>query len=115
MDRDPGAESMQAGLTPPLLEGLHVCRACRSSLVEPVYRDPVGATRWALTLACPECDWWTSGVWSDDEVERLEVVLADATVSIVTDCAALALDRFVDEIERFVRALEADVITVADF
>ena len=101
--------------TLPLLEGLHVCRSCGSQLVEPVYRDPVGATRWALTLACPECGWWTSGVWHDAEVQRLEIVLADASLSIVTDCAALALDRFVDEIDRFVRALEADVITVADF
>lgn len=115
MESDSGVESREAERTRPLLEGLHVCRACGSGLVEPVYRDPVGATRWALTLACPECDWWTSGVWSDDEVERLEIVLADATVSIVSDCASLALDRFVDEIERFVLALQADVITAADF
>lgn len=92
-----------------------MCRACASQLVEPVRWDPVESTRWALTLACPECGWWTTGVWSDDEVERLEVVLAHARISMLHDSEALSAATVASEIERFAAALEADEILPSDF
>lgn len=98
-----------------LSDGLHICRECGSPLVEPVYSDPVGAARWALTLNCPECGWWTSGVWSDEEAERLEAVLAHARSGMRHDCEALARASFREEIARFAAALDSDVITPADF
>jgi uncharacterized Zn finger protein len=98
-----------------LSDGLHVCRGCSSTLVEPVRWDPVGRTRWALTLRCPECQWWTTGVWCDEEIERLEVVLSQAEASMVADCEALAQATIDEEIEQFARALERDEITPSDF
>lgn len=98
-----------------LSEGLHICRNCASPLVDPVRWDPVETTRWALTVRCPECAWWTTGVWPDEEVERYEVVLAHAHASMLQDCTALAEATFASEIERFAAALQADQIRPTDF
>lgn len=84
-------------------------------LVEPRACEPVGTTRWLMTLVCPECGWWTAGVFDDEELERLDVVLAHATASMLSDCEALARASFSDEIDSFAEALRTGAITPADF
>jgi hypothetical protein len=98
-----------------LSTGLHVCRECNSMLVEPRTCEPVGTTRWLMKLACPECGWWTAGVWEDEELARLELVLAHATASILADCEALARASSDDAVRGFAEALRTGAITPADF
>ena len=96
-------------------EGLHVCGECSSDLVFPVEWDEAGATHWEVTLRCPNCEWYGTGVFSQDAVERFDEELDRGTEQLVRDLKRMMHANMEDEIERFVHALEADHILPDDF
>lgn len=95
--------------------GLHVCPECASHLVQPV--DWVEAPRglWELTLQCPNCDWLGEGVFDQDQVDALEEHLDKGLSEILCDLRRLTQSNMTAEIERFTRALQADLILPEDF
>src|SRR5689334_2916203 len=42
---------------------LHICGSCNSDLVYPLEWDEAGATHWEVSLRCPNCEWYGSGVF----------------------------------------------------
>jgi hypothetical protein len=96
-------------------EDLHVCGECSSDLVYPVEWDEAGATHWEVTLRCPNCEWYGTGVFSQDVVERFDEELDRGTEQLVRDLKRMMHANMEDEIERFVHALEADHIQPDDF
>jgi hypothetical protein len=96
-------------------EDLHVCGECSSDLVFPVEWDEAGATHWEVTLRCPNCEWYGTGVFSQDVVERFDEELDRGTEQLVRDLKRMMHANMEDEIERFVHALEADHIQPDDF
>jgi hypothetical protein len=96
-------------------EDLHVCGECNSDLVYPVEWDEAGATHWEVTLRCPNCEWFGTGVFSQDVVERFDEELDRGTEQLVRDLKRMMHANMEDEIERFVHALEADHIQPDDF
>jgi hypothetical protein len=96
-------------------EDLHVCDECSSDLVYPVEWDEAGATHWEVTLRCPNCEWFGTGVFSQDAVERFDEELDRGTEQLVRDLKRMMHANMEDEIERFVHALEADHIQPDDF
>jgi hypothetical protein len=96
-------------------EDLHVCGECSSDLVYPVEWDEAGTTHWEVTLRCPNCEWFGTGVFSQDVVERFDEELDRGTEQLVRDLKRMMHANMEDEIERFVHALEADHIQPDDF
>src|SRR4029453_1991510 len=49
---------------------LCICQVCSSDLVEPVEWEAAGPERWRVALSCPNCDYWTEGVFSQECGDR---------------------------------------------
>ncbi len=95
--------------------GLHVCPQCASSLVAPVAWEQAGPHEWAVTIQCPNCEWWDADVFDEDTVERFDEELDRGTEALVRDLLRLIRANMEDDVERFVAALRADAILPEDF
>jgi hypothetical protein len=94
---------------------LNVCPECSSGLVYPTNWAEAGPNRWAVELRCPECEWSEQGVHGETAVERFDRQLDLGTEAILDDLQKLTRTNMEDEIERFVKALEADLLLPEDF
>jgi hypothetical protein len=97
------------------VQDLHLCGSCSSDLVYPTEWDESGATHWEVTLRCPNCEWSGTGVFQQEIVERFDEELDRATETLVRDLKRLMHANMEDEIERFVEALDQDLILPEDF
>ncbi len=95
--------------------GLHVCPDCDSDLVQPVSWSEASDERWELTLECPNCWWSTEGLYDRDEVHQLEERLDDGLADMLDDLKRLTHANMADQIDRFIAALEADLVLPEDF
>jgi hypothetical protein len=94
---------------------LHVCPQCTSELVQPILWNETAGNRWELTLECPNCWWSAEGFYTQDQVDALEERLDDGLAQMLDDLARLAHANMVEQIERFVAALDSDLILPEDF
>jgi|SRR5579884_786952 len=94
---------------------LHVCPECSSELVQPVAWSETEDERWELDLRCPNCQWLGEGVFDQTEVEELEERLDDGLAAMLGDLHRLTQANMVEEVDRFVAALQADLILPEDF
>ena len=95
--------------------GLHVCPACSSPLVAPVAWEQAGSHEWAVTIQCPNCEWWDADVFDEATIERFDEELDRGTDALVRDLLRLMRANMEDDVERFVAALRADAILPEDF
>lgn len=95
--------------------GLHTCPDCSSELVQPVDWSEAPDERWALVLSCPNCNWETEGLYSQDEVRALEDRLDEGLADMLRDLQRLTQANMADQLDRFVAALHADQILPEDF
>lgn len=105
-------ESTQTESSPP---ALHVCPDCASPLVAPVAWDQAGPHEWAVTIQCPNCEWWDADLFDEETVERFDEELDRGTEALVRDLLRLMRANMEDDVERFVTALCADAILPEDF
>ena len=96
-------------------EGLHVCGACGSRLVHPTRWKAVSDDSWQVALRCPNCEWTRVGRFEQTLVDDLERELDRGDAELESDLALLTNANMVDEIDRFVSALDADAIQPIDF
>jgi hypothetical protein len=94
---------------------LHVCASCESDLVYPTEWDEAGTTHWEVALRCPNCEWSGSGIFQQELVERFDEVLDRGTEALVRDLKRLMHANMEEEIDRFVQALDHDLILPEDF
>jgi hypothetical protein len=94
---------------------LHICPECQSDLVQPVIWSEAGPDHWELLLRCPNCEWATEGVYGQGAVEELEERLDDGLADMLSDLQRLTQANMAEEIDRFLAALEADLILPEDF
>lgn len=94
---------------------LHICRECESPLVAPVAWEQAGPREWAVTIQCPNCEWWDADVFDEETVERFDEELDRGTEALVRDLLRLMRANMEDDVERFVNALRADAILPEDF
>ncbi len=99
----------------PAEAGLHLCPECASRLVAPVAWEQAGPHEWAVTIQCPNCEWWDADVWDEDTVERFDEELDRGTEALVRDLLRLMRANMEDDVERFLVALRADAILPEDF
>jgi hypothetical protein len=96
-------------------QDLHVCESCSSDLVYPTEWDEAGSTHWEVALRCPNCEWNGTGVFQQELVERFDEELDRGTEALVRDLKRLMHANMEDEIDRFVEALDHDLILPEDF
>ena len=94
---------------------LHMCTACDTDLVYPVEWEEAGPSHWEVSLRCPNCEWAGTGIYEQDQVERFDDELDRGTEALVRDLRRLAQANMEGDVERFVKALEADLIVPDDF
>ena len=94
---------------------LHICPECSSPLVQPHSWSEVGDSRWGLVLLCPNCEWTAEGVYTQSEVEELEDHLEEGLADLLGDLQRLAQANMADEVDRFIAALDANLILPEDF
>lgn len=96
-------------------DDLHICRRCRSRLVQPVEWAPVDMRRWRVELRCPECEWESAGVYPQHVLDRFDAILDQGAASLVDDLTRLQRANMEAEISRFVGAVERGGILPEDF
>jgi hypothetical protein len=94
---------------------LHTCPSCRCDLVQPVAWADGQQDRWELELECPNCLWSESGTYDRHQIEALEDHLDEGLAAMLADLQRLTQANMAEEIDRFARALAADVILPEDF
>jgi hypothetical protein len=94
---------------------LHICPSCDSHLVQQIAWAESSDNSWQLELECPNCLWTDSGVFDRDQVEQLEDQLDEGLAELLGDLQRLTQANMAEEIERFSRALAANVILPEDF
>jgi hypothetical protein len=95
--------------------GLHVCPDCACELVQPIDWSEAADESWNLVLSCPNCDWYTEGLYSREEVRDLEDRLDEGLADMLRDLKRLTQANMADQIDRFIAALHADEILPEDF
>jgi hypothetical protein len=71
--------------------------------------------RWEVTLRCPNCEWFNTGVFDQDTVERFDEELDRGTDNLVDDLKRLIRANMEEEIDRFAKALVDNHILPEDF
>ena len=94
---------------------LHVCPECQCEMVQPITWTEASDEQWELLLRCPNCDWSTEGVFEQAAVEGLEERLDEGLADMLSDLQRLTQANMADEIDRFLAALQADLILPEDF
>ncbi len=95
--------------------GLHICPQCGSHLVQPTSWNEAAEGCWELALECPNCWWSTEGLYQREEVYALEERLDDGLGDMLDDLKRLTHANMADQIDRFVAALESDLVLPEDF
>ena len=96
-------------------QDLHVCVTCWSEMVYPVQWEESGPDNWSVLLRCPNCDVRREGVFTQQAVDAFEQELDRGIDAVTRDYKRLMRANMADEIERFVRALNADALLPEDF
>ena len=94
---------------------LHVCFHCAGEFAYPLDWCEEGAGHWRIILRCPECESRREGVFEQVAVERLDDELDRASGALLGDLRRMTYANMAEEIEFFVRALDADLIVPSDF
>jgi hypothetical protein len=111
---DPESVPAAASLTEPAGD-LHLCLDCDSDLVQPTEWEESGPQNWMVTLSCPSCGTTRNGVFGQETVERFDEELDRGADALARDYRLLVRANMAEEIERFVKALEADALLPMDF
>jgi uncharacterized protein YbbK (DUF523 family) len=95
---------------------LHVCPECRSGLVQPVaWQQVASTTEWRLWRRCPECEWNGDDVHRESAIDEFDEQLDFGTRELAEELRALEQSNMEEAAQRFVAALQADLILPEDF
>ena len=94
---------------------LGCCERCGSKLVQPQGWKELGGDRVMLHLRCPECFSCTTPSVRHDALARYDEELVSGRNAMLAEYEALVHRNMSELAERFVRALELDLIGADDF
>jgi hypothetical protein len=112
---DAGAPYTRVKAPPAEDRDLCICEQCASELVEPVEWAAAGPQRWRVALSCPDCGYWTEGVFSQECVDRFDERLDEGTTVLVAELKRLQHANMADDVELFISALNLGAILPEDF
>jgi hypothetical protein len=96
-------------------EHLHICFNCAGELVYPLDWCEEGVRHWRIVLRCPDCESRREGVFEQAAVELLDDELDRAAGALLGDLRRMTHANMSEEVDFFVRALDADLIVPSDF
>jgi hypothetical protein len=108
-----GDRAAPEGVSSP--DHLHICFHCAGELAYPLDWCEEGPRHWRIVLRCPDCESLREGVFEQAAVERLDDELDRGSSALLGDLRRITHSNMSDEIDFFVRALDADLITPSDF
>jgi hypothetical protein len=94
---------------------LHICFHCAGELAYPLDWAEEGPRHWRIMLRCPDCESRREGVFDETTVGLLDDQLDRAASALLSDLKRMTHANMSDEIEFFVRALDAELIGPSDF
>jgi hypothetical protein len=94
---------------------VNVCPVCHSPLVYPTDWQRTGSATWELKLRCPNCETQRTLTLDREGVEHFNKVLYEGSEALARQAEQLTRLHFEEEAERFVRALDDDLILPMDF
>jgi hypothetical protein len=95
--------------------GLEICPCCDSRLVYPRDWEPAEPGHWRVGLRCPDCEWLGGGVYGQQLVDAFDEALDDGTEALLAELTLMTRANLEEEIERFVDAIERNLILPEDF
>ncbi len=110
---DEAAAAIPAGTES--LRELHECPCCDRDLVYPVEWEEVSSTHWEVLLRCPNCEWTEVGTFDQTTVDNFDEKLDIGTEILLRDLKRLQQANMEEEIDRFVKAIDAGAILPEDF
>ena len=110
----PGA-APQAAAASASSDRLHVCFHCAGELAYPLDWCEEGPRHWRIIIRCPDCESLREGVFEQSAVESLDDELDRGASALLADLKRITHANMTDEIDFFVRALDADLIVPSDF
>jgi hypothetical protein len=96
-------------------QDLQLCLGCGSELAYPVHWEESGPETWRVLLHCPNCDIWREGIFGQRTVEAFDEALGRGVDALAREYERVVRANMTEEIERFLRALDADAILPEDF
>ena len=111
----PATPELQATSRACTPDQLHVCFNCAGELVYPLDWSEEGLRHWRIVLRCPECESRREGVFEQAAVELLDDELDRAASALLGDLRRMTHANMSEEVEFFIRALDADLIVPSDF
>jgi hypothetical protein len=96
-------------------QDLEVCCVCGFDLVYPVRWEESGPENWSVLLHCPNCDTCRAGIFGQRTVDAFDAALDRGAEALASEYERLVRANMVEEIERFVAALDADAVLPEDF
>jgi hypothetical protein len=95
---------------------LHVCPECRSDLVQPVAWEQVASNNeWRLWRRCPECEWHGDDVHREAHIDEYDEQLDFGTRELAEELRSLQQTNMQEAADKFIAALQADLILPEDF
>ena len=110
--REGGREGAGGSPSP---DRLHICFHCAGELAYPLDWCEEGPRHWRIIIRCPDCESLREGVFEQSDVESLDDELDRGASALLADLKRITHANMTDEIEFFVRALDADLIVPSDF
>jgi hypothetical protein len=108
-----GARPAASGPCTP--DQLHICFNCAGELVYPLDWSEEGLRHWRIVLRCPDCESRREGVFEQAAVELLDDELDRAAGALLGDLRRMTHANMSEEVDFFIRALDADLIVPSDF
>jgi hypothetical protein len=100
----------------PTAPSLHICPDCGSGLVQPTCWEQVSdRTRWRVWRRCPECEWSTSSIHGEVEIDAFDEQLDDGAHTLADELRSMERSNMRAMAEVFVIALHNDLICADDF
>lgn len=97
-------------------QGLHVCPACDSELVQPTgWKQAGDRGHWRLWRRCPECEWRSSGVFGDQAIDAYDDELDNGTDVLARNLREIERENMEWMTAAFATALAEDLIGADDF
>jgi len=94
---------------------IELCSSCGEERVHPMEWVEVEDMRWELSVWCPDCEWESTNVYDQAEVERYDDLLNDATDRMIEELDRVTRENMNEAVDRFRAALENDDIVPFDF
>jgi hypothetical protein len=112
----PGPNGRTPAPKAPKAPQLHLCPDCGSDLVQPVaWEQTESSNEWRLWRRCPECEWRGDDVHRETQIDAYDEQLDFGTRELAEELRSLEQTNMQESVDRFIAALQVDLILPEDF